>query len=295
MKKHLGSLGLLLTAIIWGSGFVANNIALETMTPLQILCLRFFSGAVLMGGIACKRYKNVGKQEIIAGTILGVILFAAFTAQTFGLKYTTPSKNAFLTATNVVIVPFIALLLNKKRVDGYSCAGAVMAITGIGILSLRGNLSLSFGDALTLICAFCFAFHIFYTGEFAQKYDVLILTAIQMLVAFLLSFLVMLPAEGINLSVSGNGLVSVIYLGVFSTTIAFFLQTVAQKYTTETKAAVILSMESVFGTLFSILIVQEEITARMVAGCILILAAVIIAETKPKLIMKRYIEEIKEL
>ncbi|SHO51174.1 DMT family transporter [Anaerocolumna xylanovorans] len=286
MKKHLGSLGLLLTAIIWGSGFVANNIALETMTPLQVLCIRFFIGAVLMGAIAFKRFKGIRKQEIIAGTILGIILFTAFVAQTFGLKYTTPSKNAFLTATNVVIVPFIAFLLNKKKVDRYSSAGAVMAITGIGILSLRGNLSLSFGDALTLLCALCFAFHIFYTGEFAQKYDVLVLTAIQMLVAFLLSFIVILPVEGINFSVSGNGLISVIYLGVFSTTIAFFLQTVAQKYTTETKAAVILSMESVFGTLFSILIVHERITLKMVAGCLLILAAVIIAETKPKFIRK---------
>ncbi len=295
MKKHLGSLGLLFTAIIWGSGFAANNIALETMTPLQILCLRFFISAVLMGGIACKRLKRVGKQEVIAGTILGVILFAAFTAQTFGLKYTTPSKNAFLTATNVVIVPFIALLINKKRVDVYSGVGAVMAITGIGILSLRGDFSVSFGDMLTLICAFCFAFHIFYTGEFVRKYDGLLLTAIQMLVACLLSFLVMLPADGLDFSVAGRGLASVIYLGVFATTIAFFLQTMAQKYTTETKAAVILSMESVFGTLFSILIVGEKITVRMVAGCMIILAAVIFGETKPDFIKKRYAEEIKEL
>lgn len=282
MKKHLGSIGLLLTAIIWGSGFVANNMALMTMTPLQILCLRFFIGAVLMGAIAFKRFKNIRKQEIIAGIILGILLFTAFVAQTFGLKYTTPSKNAFLTATNVVIVPFIAFLLHKKKVDRYSTVGAVMAITGIGILSLRGNLSLSFGDALTLLCALGFAFHIFYTGQFAQKYDVLVLTALQMLVAFLLSLIVILPVEGINLTVSGNGLMSVIYLGVFSTTIAFFLQTVAQKYTSETKAAVILSMESVFGTLFSILIVHEKITERMIAGCLLILAAVLISETKPR-------------
>lgn len=286
MKKNLGVIGLLIVAIIWGSGFIAANKALETMSPLQILCIRFFIAAILMSLVTFRKLKKVDKKVLRAGIILGVLLFMAFATQTIGLKYTTPSKNAFLTSTNVVIVPFIAFVIYKKKVDRFSVVGAILALIGIGILSLNGNLTLGFGDGLTLICAICFAFQIFFTGEFVKEYDVMTLTALQMIVAFLLSIVVILFVEDIHFQVSRFGLLSVIYLGVFSTTVAFLLQTISQKYTDETKAALVLSLESIFGTLFSILLVHEKITARMTIGCMLILGAVIIAETKLKWLFK---------
>jgi len=280
MKRHLGTFGLLIVAIIWGCGFVANEIALRDMTPLQVLCLRFGIAAIIMGVVTLPKLMKTNKKELLAGIILGILLFVSFTAQTFGLKFSTPSKNAFLTATNVVIVPFIAFVLYRKRVDRYSVTGAIIAIIGIALLSLQGDLTLSFGDTLTLLCAVGFAFHIFFTGEFAKKYDVMVLTALQMIVAFLLSAVVMIIYDGVQIEYTWNSGLSIIFLGVFSTTIAFFLQTISQKYTDETKAAVVMSMESVFGTIFSILIVHEQVTLRMTVGCVMILAAVIIAETK---------------
>jgi Permeases of the drug/metabolite transporter (DMT) superfamily len=286
MKKHLGLAGLLLVAIIWGNGFVANEIALRDMSPLQIMCARFFIAAVIMVVFTFNKLRKIDRKVWLAGILLGSFLFIGFVFQTIGLKYTTPSKNAFLTATNVVIVPFIAFVLYKKKVDRFSVCGAIMAIIGIAVLSLQGNLTLGVGDLLTLLCAISFAFHIFFTSEFVKKYDAIAITTVQMIVAFVLSLIVVIVTRDYHFNVSNSSWASVIYLGVFSTTVAFFLQSVSQKYTEETTAAVVMSMESVFGTLFSILIVNEPVTRRMICGSILILFAVIISETKLKGIIK---------
>jgi drug/metabolite transporter (DMT)-like permease len=202
--------------------------------------------------------------------------------QTVGLQYTTPSKNAFLTAVNVVIVPFIGYVLYRRKLDKYGLIGAFLAVIGVGVLSLQFNISLNIGDVLTLLCAIGFAFHIFFTSEFVKKHHPIELTIIQMIVAFLLSLLVVVfRGEAVlPVNMDSKGLMAAVYLGIFSTTIAYLLQTTAQKYTSETKAAIILSTEALFGTLFSIIILSEVLTMRMVIGSILILVAIIIAETK---------------
>lgn len=114
MKKYLGMIGLLIVTIIWGGGFVASEMALETLTPFQIMAVRFVIAAVLMAAMGRKHIKSITRQEMRCGFFLGAALFGAFALQIIGLQYTTPSKNAFLTATNVVIVPFIALVIYKK-------------------------------------------------------------------------------------------------------------------------------------------------------------------------------------
>ena len=151
MKKYLAIFGLILVTVIWGGGFVASDMALESLTPFQIMTFRFFLGTVILGGISLPGMKDIKKEEIRAGFFMGCALFAGFALQIVGLQYTTPSKNAFLTATNVVMVPFIAFLVYKKTVGMNGIVGAVMAIVGVGILSLNGNLSLGAGDALTLV------------------------------------------------------------------------------------------------------------------------------------------------
>lgn len=282
MKNKKGVLGLLFVAVIWGSGFVASDLALRSMAPMMILCVRFFIAALVMTAVAWKRIRNISKAGLRCGIILGFLLFFAFSFQTIGLKYTTPSKNAFLTATNVIIVPFIALFIRKKKVDRYSLTGSFLALVGIGLLSLSDQLFLGYGDGLSLVCAICFALHIYFTGEFVEKHDAAALTALQMLVAFLLSAVGAGLSGSFSFAASRESIVSVIYLGLFSTTLAFFLQTYSQRFTNETTASLILSMESVFGTLFSLLIIKEHLTPRMIIGCLLILSAVILSETKLK-------------
>lgn len=277
MKNKVAIGGLILVTIIWGGGFVASDMALESMRPFQIMVIRFLLGAVLMGLISIKSLKGITKAEVIAGGLMGAALFAGFAFQIVGLQYTTPSKNAFLTALNVVIVPFIAFVILKKRIGIKGILGAVMSVAGVALLSLDSNFSLNLGDALTLVCAVGFAFQIFLTGEFVKKYRVAVLNFVQMITAFLLSALSLFAFGETHFNVTTKGWLSVLYLGIISTTICYLLQTASQKYVDETKSAIILSMESVFGTVFSIIILHEIITLRMIIGSVVILAAVIIS------------------
>ncbi|GLC90367.1 DMT family transporter [Lysinibacillus piscis] len=292
MRKYIGELGLTIVAIIWGSGFVASAVSLEHYTPYQILAIRFLIGVILLSIIFFKRIKQIKKSTIIKGAVIGIFLYLAFALQTVGLVYTTPSKNAFLTAVNVVIVPFIALLIFKRKIDKFELFGAILAITGIGVLSLKLSGGVNFGDFLTLLCAVGFAFHIFCTAQFVKDEDPVLLTVVQMMTASILGLIVILFKGEMNFTVNFEGGSAVLYLGVFSTTIAFLLQTVAQKFTTETNAAIILSTEAFWGMIFSVIILSEVLTVKMIIGAVLILVAIIVSETKLKFLKKKNCKEI---
>ena len=283
MKKIPGIIGLVTVTIIWGGGFVASDIALKTLAPFQIMFLRFLIGAICMGVLARKELKTITKDEIFCGFLLGAARFTGFALQIVGLQYTTASKNAFLTATNVVMVPFIAFVLERKKIELKSIAGAVLALTGAGILSLQSGFSIGLGDSLTLGCAIGFAFQIYLTGKYVHRIRPAILNFMQMLSACILSFIGLLLSGKISLEgVSSSGWIAMFYLGLVSTTLCYFLQTWAQKHVDETKSAIILSMEAVFGTVFSVILLQEEVTSRMILGSITILLAVLISELSIK-------------
>lgn len=293
MQKYMGEIALTITAIIWGSGFVASSISLEHFTPYQILAGRFIIGTIILSIIFHKRLKNINKSTIIKGAVLGIFLYLAFALQTVGLQYTTPSKNAFLTAVNVVIVPFIAFVMYKRKIDVYELVGAILAMVGVGILSLKLSADINIGDLLTLGCAFGFAFHIFYTAKYVKDSDPVSLTLIQMLTAAIIGSIVVVFKGETTVVMETEGLISLLYLGVFSTTIAYLLQTVAQKMITETKAAIILSTESFWGMVFSVAILDEVMTIKMVIGAILILCAIIISETKLPFLKKNKLNEVR--
>lgn len=295
LKGHIAEFGLILIAMIWGSGFVGTQLALDGgLTPLQLLTIRFFIGAVLINLIFFKQIKeNINKEILKSGVILGFFLFIAFAVQTIGILYTTPTKNAFITAANVVIVPFIGFFVYKRKLDKIGIISSIMTLIGIGILSLEVDLSINIGDFLTLICAFGFAFHIFFTSEFASKYNPIILTGIQFTVAFILSLVCQIFMGEMKIEAQVNGYLGALYLGIFSTTIAFLLQSICQKMVDGTKTAIILSTEAVFGTIFSVLILKEIVTIKMLIGIAIIFTSIIMAETKLSFIKKKdvYVED----
>lgn len=278
MKKTLGITGLVIVTIIWGGGFVASDIALNELSPFEIMSYRFLIASIIMGAFAWRNLKTIHKDEIIYGSILGIALFSGFALQIIGLKYTTPSNNAFLTATNVVMVPFIAYFIGRKKLNKADIIGSFTALIGVGVLSLQNNFSIGSGDLFTLFCALGFAFQIYLTGIFGKKIRPSILNFLQMFTAFCLSIIGLLFSGSINLSLSKQGISAIIYLGVVSTALCYFLQTAAQKHVDETKSAIILSMEAVFGTLFSIILLGEKPNLKMVIGGIMILSAVLISE-----------------
>jgi drug/metabolite transporter (DMT)-like permease len=286
--KYKGEIGLLAVAIIWGSGFVASDIAVGFFTAYQVLALRFGLSAVCLGLAFPGRLGRISRFSWQSGLMVGVFLYLAFLFQTVGLVYTTPARNAFLTAVNVIIVPYIGLLLYRRPIDRYGTAGAFIAAAGVGLISLNLDLSVNIGDLLTLVCAIGFAFHIFFTGEQLRRgAHAIDLTIAQMVVAAGLGGIVatITTLAGIGDAKGGatwqQSLGAVVYLAVFSTTLAFLLQTVSQKTTPATRAAVIMCTESVFGALFSALLLKERLSVRTIIGATLVFAAVLIAEAKP--------------
>ena len=281
MKQYIGDGMLLVTAFVWGSGFVVTAIALDYLTPFQVMAGRFILASIILSVLFAYKFKSFTKAIVWKGAILGTILFIGFALQTVGLQFTTPSKNAFLTAVNVVIVPVIAYFIFKRKIDRHETIGSILAIIGIGFLTLQGTLTMNIGDALSLACAVAFAFDIFYTNLFVQKEDAISLTIVQFYTASLLSVLIVFLQRDIPVSFEREAILSIVYLAVFSTTVAYVFQNVAFRYTTATKAAIILSLESFFGMLLSVLLLHEALTGRMVIGAILIMAAILIAEVKP--------------
>ncbi|PAQ15384.1 EamA family transporter [Bacillaceae bacterium SAOS 7] len=281
MKQYIGDGMLFITAIIWGSGFVVTAIALEYLTAYEVMAGRFVVASLILTIIFGYKFKKITKSVVWKGAILGTILYIAFALQTVGLQYTTPSKNAFLTAVNVVIVPVIAYLIYKRKIDRYELFGSGLAIVGIGFLSLQGSMTINIGDVLSLLCAIGFAFDIFYTNLFVQKEDAISLTIVQFITAALISIVTVFIQGDIPITMEKEAIYAILYLAVFSTTIAYLFQNMAHRYTTATKAAIILSTESFFGMLLSVLFLHEVLTGRMVMGAMLIMIAILIAELKP--------------
>ena len=279
-QHFLGDLLLLIVAIIWGLGFVAVKIGLnDGISTFFLLALRFLIASLALLPFLVKKLKRVSPSTIKHGIILGTLMFLGFLFQTLGLNYTTTSKNAFITAVYVVLVPFVFWILTKTKVQRKSIVAAYMALIGIGLLTLNDRLSVNIGDILTFICAFMFAGHIALTSKIAKDEPTDLLVFIQMLTAGILSvlFTVLLKEEK---HLALNGFIAVLYLGIFSTMLAFFLQTIGQKYAHASKSAILLSTESLFGAFFAIIFFNDPFTIRTGLGALIIFVSVILTESK---------------
>lgn len=282
MRNLKGELGLLLVSIIWGSGFIASAIGLGYLTTYETLAGRFFVATVLLGVMTFRKMRKIPRSTIKNGILLGVMLYVSFLLQTLGLELTTPSKNAFLTAVNVAVVPFIGVLFHGYVLNKKDVVRATVAMVGVGLISFQWSGAVNFGDVLSFLCAFTFALHIFYTGTYAKEEDPVAMTFVQMGTSFALSFLSVLYRGDHILGHDPRGYLAVLYLGVFSTTICFLVMTISQKYTKPSRAAVIMSTESLFAMVFSILILKEVVTLRMVLGALVIFTAIVLPEKKTR-------------
>jgi drug/metabolite transporter (DMT)-like permease len=283
-RKALSVLGLIITTIIWGSSFVVMKNSVEVVTPVYLLALRFTIASASLVAVFWKRVKKICKTDLMCGGLLGVFLFVSYFFQTYGLKYTTASKNAFITTLYVILVPFLHWFYNRKRPSRNNVAAAGIAVLGLALLSLEGNLSVNVGDLMTLVCGFFFAFHIVFIDRYTEDHDPIILTVIQMAVAAILSWAIALLLEGsLDLTViDPSMMMGLLYLGIFGTMICFLLQNMGQKHLTPNTSSIILSFEAVFGLTFSVLFLREQVTIKLAAGCVLMFASVILSEYKRK-------------
>jgi len=280
-RKHLiADCILLLVALLWGTTFVASKYTLTYLTPFFIISTRFIMAFAMMSLVFRKQFKTINKDELKGGIIVGTILFIAFATQLIALQYTAAGKQAFLAGTYVVMVPFIVWAISKKRPDNRSFIGAFICFLGIGFLTLNDSLTISFGDSLTMFSSLFFAGHIISTDHFVKKMDPVKLTIVQFGTVAVLGTTAAFMFEPIPTSMDSNGLLAILYLGILCTGIAYFLQTYAQKDTLSTHTAIILSLEAVFGSVLSLIVLKEVFTFRMVIGCIAILSAILVIELK---------------
>lgn len=277
-KKYLSDFSLLFVAFVWGGGFVAVKDALNTVTPMVLMSVRFVLAAIVLYLFLHRWIGKIDKNDLKKGSIVGVILYIAFAAQTFGLQYTTASKQGFLTATYVIMVPLIYWIFYKRRPSTKAIIGSLITLVGIGLVSINATFTLNLGDGLTLICAFFFAAHIIAIEFFAKDMNVFKLAFIQIGVAAVLFVITALLTEPIPLSFTPRAWMAIVYLAVFSTFACFTLQTVAQKYTSSSHVSIILSLESVFAALLGVILLGEVLTPIMLVGCALIFAAILMVE-----------------
>ena len=286
-KKLIGILasgGLILTAAIWGFAFVVVKDSVDTIPPVYMVSIRYTIAAVLLGFVLIPQFKKLNRYYWIHGAVTGLMLALGYITQTIGCKYTTAGKNAFLTTIYVILIPLISWPLNKKRPHFVVFLSAVMALVGIGLLALRnegGVLGFNVGDILTLICGLFYALHIIFTAKFSQDKNPVILTWIQFIVAAVFSWSVSPLIDGsfsVALLKSSRVIFSMLYLGIFSSLVAFLLQNICLKYMESSLASLFLSLESVFGVIFSTIFLRERMTLVMIIGCVLIFAAITIAD-----------------
>lgn len=286
-NRRIGRLSLLGATLIWGSSFIILKSTLDSVPTLWVLALRFTGAALLMALIGIKELRKLDWQYVKKGLGLGTALFVAYTLQTFGLEYTTPGKNAFLTATYCVIVPFMWWFFTKKRPDGYNIAAALICILGMALVSLDGGLSLGLGDALTICCGFFYALHIILTARAVEGRSPVLLSMLQFAVAAVWCWIAAPIVSPFPQSVPASAWWSIAYLCFMCTGICFLLQTIGQKHTPPQTASIILTLESVFGTLLSVLFYHEQLSLKTAAGFVLIFVAVLISETKLNFLKRR--------
>lgn len=287
-KRSVGAKAALFGAsLIWGSSFLIVKNSMDVVEPHILLGIRFTIGVLLLCILFHRRLKKLNRDYLYTGGLLGLFLFVAYSLQTIGITDTTPGKNAFLTAVYCVLVPFIYWAVDKHRPDKYNFTAAFLCLTGIGLVSLNSGFQVEFGDAFTLAGGFFYAVHMVAVARLSKDRDPVLITILQFAFAAVFSWVTAFLFEDMPANIPADALFGLLYLSVFATAIALLLQNIGQKYTNPAPAAVIMSLESVFGVIFSVIFYHEHITSRLFLGFFFIFTAILLSETKLSFIRRR--------
>ncbi len=281
------SVMLLLTALIWGTAFVAQRVGMDYMGPFAFSAVRCtLGGLVLIPVIFLLRRLQKGeraqevsrKATLMGGLICGVILTVASNLQQIGIKYTTVGKAGFITAMYILIVPILGIFL-KRRAGLKLWISVAIAIVGLYLLCMKGSFSLEMGDTLICLCALVFSVHILVIDHFSPKADGVMMSCIQFLVTGLLSAVCMVFAEPLpTLEIIVACRVPILYTGILSCGVAYTLQILGQKNVNPTVASLILSLEAVISVIAAWIILGQSMTAREMLGAALMFGAIILAQ-----------------
>lgn len=266
--------------MIWGFAFVVVKNSFELVSTGYMLAFRFGIAAITLCIVFARRIRKITLKMIKHGAIIGACLYLAYLSQTYGCYYTTAGKNAFLTTAYVIMVPFLNWLMYKIKPGKKCLVAAVVALTGIGFISLNGDLSMQIGDLLTLVCALFFALQIVLIGKYAKDEDPILMAILQVVFSAIFAWIYAPIVDGPipTSAFTGDGIIAMLYLGLFSTMICFVLQNVCQKYAPPEACSILMGFEAVFGAIFSAIFLHEIMTGRMFFGCVLMFLAFLIIE-----------------
>ena len=274
---------LLLAAFIGGGGFISVKYLLDWgYDPYQVIFGRFLMASLCMGIVYHKRLRKITKKEWKVGSILGALLAAMFVLMTVGLLYTTPSINAFLVNIQAVLVPFICWGVFRQKPTRNHFIAALMTLIGVCCLSLTADFRIDFGAALTLLAALAFSMQMAFLGNLTDGCDSVHI-AITENISMLVMMTVVLNFTGWDMpAMTMPSFGNFFFLGAFCTAGYFVLQSAGQQITSPNKAAIIITSESIFAVIFSAVLYGERMNLRGYIGCIIIFAAMMLAEAPVK-------------
>ena len=281
----LADIGLLYCALFWGLSFPVMKVLVNYYSPCWLLFLRFSAGALLIYIFFHKRINDSFMKVFKGGSIIGALLFIAIGTQTVGMNYIGGGRSAFISAIYVLLVPLIIWAFKKKFPGWVTLFAACLCVMGMYFLAgdeMSGGFNT--GDFLTIICAFSFAVQIIAISHYAGGSDPIVLSFTEFLALSVLSLISSLIFESRTELINMHTLYGLIFMIIFCTFGCYMIQICAQKYAKPSHASIIMSLESVFGLISSVIFLNEAVSFDMALGCALIFSAVLIAELEPLII-----------
>jgi permease, drug/metabolite transporter family len=275
--QNRADIALIVVSIVWGATFLPMANALKTNGVFVMLFCRFFLSAIFMGFVALKFTKKFDKKSVIYGLILGIVLFSSFVAQTYALKLTFSSSVAFITGLECVIVPFMTALIFKNKITIFAIFGALVAIFGLWLLS-GATLALGAGETLALLCAIFYALYTSLNGHFVRKCELYLLVFVVFLTVSLLSFVFAFIEGGVVPNYDREFFIAIFITAFIGTIFCYFVQTISQRYTTASKAALFFCLEPVSAGLIGYFFAGEILSIWQIFGAMLIIFGVIFSE-----------------
>ena len=270
-----------LLAVIRGSSYIFIKNIITIQSPFEIVFFRFFTTGIILLLFTIKQFKKVNRYDFIFGVLAGIFLFSAFAFQTYGIKYTTVSKQSFLTSLYIIFIPLFNFIFFKKKISKEIAFLFFIILIGVFFISFQDfknfEISLNLGDILTLLCALGFSLNIITLSK-TEKYNVNIIniTVIQMLIIGILSLIFQFIIEKSRIGFSIN--FSLIYLIIVCTMLNFTIHNISQKYISAHIIGLILSLESIFGTFFAVIFLNENINSNFIIGTFLITVSIVLVQ-----------------
>lgn len=278
-QSTMAKIALFMTAVLWGSTFTIGKIAAESFSASFIIAFRFLVASIALLAAAYPQRKQLDRKYWVDGFWMGLTLFISYVLQVGGLTLdTSPGKSAFLCTTYSVLVPFLHWFVTKERPKVHHILCVFLCLGGVGILSLTGGWGMSTGDILTVLSGVPCAINIVITSLVSKNRNVLLLTTIELWVVTIFAWVFVFAGNGFPTVFPLGAVSGIVYLGLIATALCLYMQSYGLKHAEPAIGGMILSLESVFGVIFSVILYHEKITVRMLVGFAVIFMAIVLSQ-----------------